>query len=127
MDLTRILNMGEHGHRFNRWTLAKGGRYAEEFHERLSLPAMNLISEQFRKLLPDLHAPECDTRALLLLTLAESFTNLKVDQLQYLKLECSHDEFADQYYRLIEEQILPEICNAGGGRSSAGASSTATN
>jgi AcrR family transcriptional regulator len=111
VELAKILDQGETGNRFNRWTLAKGGQYAEELCGRLSVPAMNLISRHFQRMMPELSVCESDARALLLFTLAENCANLKCDQYKYLKSNADHSRLVENYYRIVESQIIPEVCN----------------
>ncbi len=111
MDLAKMLNQAEAGHRFNRWTLAKGGPYAEELCERLRVPAINIFSKQFQRLMPSLSSSESHARAFLLFALAESYANLKSDRLKCCEKDEDRGNLAENFYRVIERQILPEVCN----------------
>jgi AcrR family transcriptional regulator len=110
VSLAKLMDQGEAGHRFNGWTFAKGGKYAEEITSRFSLPTIALITKHFQKLLPAQEPVECATRALLLFTLAQNCASLKACQLKALKLDYDPELFADKYYQLIECQLIPQVC-----------------
>lgn len=111
VDLANKLDQGEVGNRFNRWTLAKGGQYAEVLSDRLCVPAMDIISRHFQRLMPELSVGESEARALLLFTLAENCANLRCDHYKYLKTDADHSTLVENYYRIVERQIIPEVCN----------------
>ncbi|MFL5813832.1 MAG: TetR/AcrR family transcriptional regulator [Bdellovibrionia bacterium] len=110
VSLAKMLDQGEAGHRFNGWTFAKGGQYADEITSRFCLPTIALITKHFQKLLPDQDPMDCSTRALLLFTLAQNCAALKACQLKVFKMEYDHELFADKYYQLIERQLIPQVC-----------------
>jgi AcrR family transcriptional regulator len=110
VGLAKMLDQGEAGHRFNRWTFAKGGKYAEELSTRFSNPTIAMISQHFQRMLPEIDSIETGARALLLLTLAENCATLKTCQFKVLGLEYDPESFAEKYYQLIERQLIPQIC-----------------
>jgi AcrR family transcriptional regulator len=110
LSLTKALEQGETSHRFNRWTLAKGGRYAEELSNRLYAPAVNLIALQFQKLIPEISPADSNARALMLFTFAENCANLRHQQMEYLKLSGSQKELLETYILFVERQLIPELC-----------------
>jgi AcrR family transcriptional regulator len=109
VGLAKMLDQGEAGHRFNGWTFAKGGKYAEEITSRFCMPTIARITRHFQKLLPDQDSVECSTRALLLFTLAQNCAALKACQLKVLKMDYDPDLFAEKYYQLIESQLIPQV------------------
>jgi AcrR family transcriptional regulator len=107
-ELARALNPGETSYRFYRWTMARGGKVAKDFNERLYGPVLQLLATKLKALLPEASVDESEARAVLLFSLAESFGNLDSANGKLLKLRASDRELTDQYLKLIE-QALPEI------------------
>jgi AcrR family transcriptional regulator len=111
VELARMYRQDEPGHRFKRWTFAKGGQYAEELFARLCTPTMNQISKHIQKLMPEINSAEASARALLLITLAENCAELKFDRMSYLKGDCAPEILFDCFYQVIERQFIPEVSN----------------